>query len=138
MAGLSEFQYTFARPAGAYQLTRNWLRSATALVASGAIFLCFLFTRQQLGHGKDTETSFRHAIEVTESNLMAHRGLGAENVHYDVGLSLYRNGRPGEAFDYSREASRLGPGPADPRVNLDLVLSKKTGALQDSGPSTVP
>ena len=34
-------------------------------------------TRQQLGYWKDSEALFRHALEVTENNYLAHNNLGA-------------------------------------------------------------
>ena len=63
---------------GAYELTRRWRHHVIALSVAGsaAIVLCLAVTRQQLGYWKDSEALFRHALEVTENNYIAHKNLG--------------------------------------------------------------
>ena len=59
---------------GAYELTRRWRYHAVGLSLAGAaaIILCCALTRQQLGYWQDSETLFRHALEVTQNNYIAH------------------------------------------------------------------
>ena len=63
---------------GACELTRRWRYQVLALSVAGgaAIVLCLALTRQQIGYWKDSEALFRHALEVTENNDLAHNGLG--------------------------------------------------------------
>ena len=63
---------------GASELTRRWRYHVIALSVAGAaaIVLCMALTRQQLGHWKDSEALFRHALAVTENNYIAHNNLG--------------------------------------------------------------
>ena len=63
---------------GAYELTRRWRYQVIALSVAGsaAIVLCLALTRQQLGYWQDSEALFRHALEVTENNYLAHNNLG--------------------------------------------------------------
>ena len=60
---------------GVYELTRRWQYHVVALSVAGcaAIILCLGLTRQQLGYWQDSETLFRHALEVTENNYLAHK-----------------------------------------------------------------
>ena len=76
---------------GAYELTRRWRYQVMALSVAGsaAIVLCLGLTRQQLGYWKDSETLFRHALEVTENNYLAHNNLG-------VALAQERPNRRGD------------------------------------------
>ena len=100
---------------GAYELTRGWRHHVIALPVAGsvAIVLCMVLTRQQLGYWKDSEALFRHALEVTEDNYIAHNGLG---------VALYKKGQVDEAIGHYREAVRLEPNDSLARDNLGLAL----------------
>ena len=83
---------------GAYELTRRWRCHVIALSVAGsaAIVLCLVLTRQQLGYWQDSEALFRHALEVTENNYIAHCGLGD---------ALVKKGQIDEAISQYQEAS---------------------------------
>jgi Flp pilus assembly protein TadD len=103
---------------GAYELTRRWRYQVIVLSVAGsaAIVLCIGLTRQQLGHWKDNETLFRHALEVTENNYFAHKALGD---------ALLKKGQTDEAINQYQEAIRLKPDSADAHYNLGNALLKK-------------
>ena len=63
---------------GGYELTRRWRYQVMVLSVAGcaAIMLCIGLTRQQLGYWQNNETLFRHALDVTENNYLAHNNLG--------------------------------------------------------------
>jgi len=63
---------------GGFELTRRWRYQVVSLSVAGsaAIILCLGLTRQQLGYWQDSETLFRHALDVTENNHGAHESLG--------------------------------------------------------------
>ena len=103
---------------GAYGLARRWQPAAIALsvAASAAIVLCFALTRQQLGHWQDSESLFRHALEVTEDNWLAHNNLGN---------ALAKKGRLDDAIPQFQQSLRLKPDYAEAHNNLGFALVKK-------------
>ena len=109
---------------GAHDLTRCWRYQVLALLAAGgaAALLCFALTRQQLGHWKDMETLFRHALRVTEDNYIAEHNLG---------VALFQKGQIDEAIRRFLEAKRLKPENAESCFSL-------ASALLTKGKSTKP
>ncbi len=91
--------------------------AATAGVAAGVTIVALIAAaRAQVGHWRDSVTLFRHALEVTENNHIAHNSLGVE---------LRRLGRETEAMEHYREALRVRPGDADAHYNLGLSLAEQ-------------
>ena len=137
---------------GACELARRWRYSKMALSVMGcaAIVLCLGLTRQQLGYWQDTETLFRHALEVTDKNFIAHNSLGVTldkkgqveeairqfqaairlkpdypNAHNNLGVALGRKGQTDDAISQYQEAIRLKPDYAEFYYNLGAALDKK-------------
>ena len=111
--------------------------------------LCAGLTRRQISYWKDTETLFRHAIEVTKNNYLAHNNVGtaldkkgrpAEAIqefhqalrdkpnypeaYNNLGVALGEEGQLQEALNQYMEAVRLKPGYADPHNNAGTILEK--------------
>jgi Mg2+/Co2+ transporter CorB len=66
----------------AWSIPSSWMRrpSGVAAVTAGVavcVILCGTITWQQLGHWKSTATLFRHALEATSHNYVAHERLGS-------------------------------------------------------------
>jgi Flp pilus assembly protein TadD len=137
---------------GACELSCRWRyhELAWSVAAGAAIVLCLALTRQQLACWKDSEAMWRHAVEVTENNYMAHHTLGyllgvkgqadeasrelqeavrlapdQPNAHFDLGVALNQKGQLDEAIRQFQEAIRLDPRHPDPYYNLAIVLGRK-------------
>ena len=150
---------------GAYELTRRWRYQVLALSVAGgaAIVLCLALTRQQLGYWRDSETLFRHALEVTENNRLAHNeprrrpwqerpnGRGDPPIpgslrlkpdyadaHYNLGLALGKKGQIDEAIRQFQEAIRLRPGLRRAHYNLGTPSSRKAKSTRRSANSRKP
>jgi tetratricopeptide (TPR) repeat protein len=104
---------------GVYELTRSWRYQVMVLSVLGCavVILCLGMARQQLGYWKNSETLFRHALEVTENNHLAHNNLG---------FTLDKKGQTGEAISQYQEAIRLKPDFAEAHFNLGTALGKKS------------
>jgi Flp pilus assembly protein TadD len=100
---------------GVYELTRHWRNQVITLSAAGpaVIILCMGMTRQHLAYWQDSETLSRHALEVTESNYVAHKNLGD---------ALNKQGQIDEAISQYREVIRLRPGFVEAYNNLGIAL----------------
>jgi tetratricopeptide (TPR) repeat protein len=103
---------------GAYELARRWRHGSVALsvLGSAAIILCIGLTRQQLGYWKDSEALFRHTLEVTGNNCLAH---------YNLGMALGKKGRMDEAISQYQEAIRLKPDYAEAISKLGTALGEE-------------
>jgi protein O-mannosyl-transferase len=137
---------------GAYELTKCWRFQVIALsvVGSVVIVLCMVLTGRQLGFWQDSEALFRHALEVTEGNYIAHSGLGEALVkkehieeaishyresvrlnpdfvdaHYNLAVTLVQNGQIDEAISHYQESLRLKPDSTDAHYNLGNALARK-------------
>jgi len=76
------------------------LESAFPALGAGTALVCLVLTRHQLGYWKDSETLFRHTVEVTENNSFAHGNLAK---------ALVDENRIDEAISEYRIAIRLWP-----------------------------
>ena len=134
---------------GAHELARRWRHHVIALSLAGSltIVLCLAVTRQQIGYWEGSETLFRHALEVTPNNHLAHFNLGSALLrkgqidqairqfqavirlrpddawaHHNLGIALGRKGQIDEAIRQYQKAFRLKPDFADAHYNLGASL----------------
>jgi len=94
---------------------RPWLRPWLAGAAATALVACGVVAHRQVGYWQNSETLWRHALDVTTDNYRAHNALGSV-------LSL--QGKTDEAMAHFREAARLEPAYADAHTNLGAELAK--------------
>ncbi len=103
---------------GAHDLSKKWRYHAVALSIAGSavVVACFALTRQQLGYWMNSETLFRHTLDVTRDNCLAHNNLG---------LALLNQGKVDEAISHYETALRISPLYADAHGNLGRALAEK-------------
>ncbi len=94
----------------------RWRHKAVALSLAALIALSLLggLAWRQTGYWRDAETLFRHALQVTDNNYLAHNNLGA---------ALARVGKTAEALDQYRAALAIKPHYADARFNMGQSLA---------------
>ncbi len=95
-------------------LLERWnLKVITGVAAAAALAVCAVLSRAQVGYWKDSETLFRHALDVTRDNWMAH---------YNLGNFLGQTGRMPEAIAHFEQALRIRPDYAEAHCNLGIAL----------------
>ncbi|HTS26070.1 MAG TPA: tetratricopeptide repeat protein [Bryobacteraceae bacterium] len=102
---------------GAADAVSRWPRAKGAVVAAAAVCCaaCAVATPLQLRYWRNSETLFRHAIQVTGGNYLAHYNLG-------VALSADPQRLP-EAVREFEAALEIRPDYAEARNNLGVALS---------------
>lgn len=85
---------------GLGELVGRWRPMLIPLIVVGlvALAMCIVKTRRQIAYWQDDETLFRHALAVTNNNLIAHQNLG---------IALYQKGRLDEAASQFQEVLLL-------------------------------
>jgi tetratricopeptide (TPR) repeat protein len=134
---------------GARDLLGSRSRVPLAAAAALAIAGCAALTWVQLGHWRNSETLFRHALAVTSGNYVAHTNLGAVLLargetdaalahfeaalrirdtdavaHTKLGDALMKRGRTQEALPHFEQVLRSGPH-AEAHVNIGIALAER-------------
>jgi len=91
-----------------------WKRGVLTATAGAALAVCGATTVLQVLHWRDTETLFRHTLQVTRDTDLAHN---------NIGVALAGLGRWDEAVAEYREALRLNPQYAEAHNNLGAALA---------------
>jgi tetratricopeptide (TPR) repeat protein len=105
------------------QIAGVWRASAAVLV----LFILGCLTYRQLGNWHDDETLWRHALNVTEGNYMAHNNLA---------IALAKQGRSEEAVVQFQAATALHKYPPDQVLKLafyELRVGHPQEAIEEAG-----
>jgi tetratricopeptide (TPR) repeat protein len=111
---------------GGEELWRRWPRGRTAvLVAAGAASMgCAVVAWEQIGYWRDSESLFRHAIEVTEGNYLAEHNLG--------NALMEERSRLPEAIAHLEASLRVQSGSARTHTDLGSALSRMPERLPEA------
>ncbi len=103
---------------------QRWdLKLITRVAAAAMLALCAALSRAQVECWKDSETLFRHALDVTRDNWLAHSNLG---------VALAQTGKIEDAIAHYEQALRINPGSCEAQNNLGdalVRLGKVTEAI---------
>jgi tetratricopeptide (TPR) repeat protein len=97
-----------------HDLSKRWPRWRWAwdVAVATAIAGCLALTSRQIACWRDSETLFRHALAVTENNIIARVNLGEV---------LIAKGQPAEAVEHLERALKMSPRGADIHLNLAVA-----------------
>ena len=93
-----------------------------AATAAMLLAVCMALSCFQIRHWRTSEALFRHALNVTANNFVAHNNLGN---------ALLQRGNLTEAAQHFEQAVRIKPGFAEAHNNLALAL-EQAGNLKDA------
>lgn len=96
-------------------ISRPGIQRLLSVLGWGSVAICFVLTSQQAGFWRNDEALFRHTIQVTKDNALAHNNLADY---------LLANNRPGEAMPHYREVLRLDPKYYHALNNLGTALAQ--------------
>jgi tetratricopeptide (TPR) repeat protein len=88
------------------------------LIAAGCfvLFVCAILTVKQVAYWENSETLFRHAVQVTQSNYLAYNNLG---------FYLSNKGRSAEAMQNYLKALEINPNYEDAHNNVGYALAAR-------------
>ena len=98
-----------------HPMGRRIVKVITCVAAGAVLAVCAALSRVQVEYWKDSETLFRHALDVTRDNWLAH---------YCLGGALTQSGRRPEAIEHFQHALRIRPDYTEAHNNLGVVLQK--------------
>ena len=103
---------------GVGDLTQNLPYRPRVLSLSAAAVICAsaTLTWQQLGYWRDSTSLYRHALQVTTDNYL---------MHYNLGLTLDRQGAKDQAISEYQESLRINPGYKLAHASLGTILAGK-------------
>jgi Flp pilus assembly protein TadD len=103
---------------GMSDITAKWRCQRTVVAVFSSIILIFymIFTWFQVGYWHNQITLFKHTIEVTHNNSIAH---------CELGHALAQTGKPNEALVYYIKALQINPNYAEAYNNLGVILASQ-------------
>ncbi len=144
---------------GFADIVRRWprVRNAVAALAIVACAVCAVLTFSEIQYWRNSETLFRHALDVTRANYLAYHNLGvaladegrfpeaikqyqaalqiepnAANVQTDYGSALAKSGRIPEAIAHYRAALRFLPDSPITHNDLANALTAIPGSMPEA------
>jgi protein O-mannosyl-transferase len=96
-------------------IERPIVKMSLGVAVVAALAACAILARIQIGYWKESETLFRHALDVTQDNWLAHNNLG---------LALGQSGRFQEEIEQYEQALRLKPDLVEAQYNWGIALAQ--------------
>src|SRR5206468_3681830 len=97
-------------------------KMVAAAFAAALLIGCAVLSWSQIQHWKTSKELFRHALQVTEANWLAHHNLG---------LALAQEGKVTDAIGHYEQALQINPTFAETHNNLGLALAQE-GKVTDA------
>ncbi len=90
------------------------IRRTAVILSAASVSLCLLLSMRQVRFWENSQTLFRHALNVTRNNYLAHNNLGN---------ALLDAGQTGAAMEHFATALRIKPDYADAHLSLGNALA---------------
>jgi protein O-mannosyl-transferase len=102
---------------GAMELFKSWQYKREVLTAAAVLIVSALIARSyyQTAYWRDSETLWRHTVDVTHNNYIAQNNLAG---------TLLEKGQLNEAITHYREALEIKPDVAEVQSNLGNALAR--------------
>jgi protein O-mannosyl-transferase len=102
---------------GLADAVERWPKSKNALLGlvAAACVICGILTSVEVQYWRDSETLFRHTLDVTSSNYLAYHNLG---------VALAEEGRFPEAIEQYQAALQIEPNAANVQTDYGNALAK--------------
>jgi Tfp pilus assembly protein PilF len=106
------------------EIAGRWPQGKPALSAAivATLAVCIVVTRLQIGYWRNSETLFRHALDVTTQNSTAH---------FSLGNALIDKGKIEEGMAHLSEALRISPSFAEVHGKIAETLARQ-GKIRQS------
>jgi len=104
------------------ELTTQRAKSVVCVISGIAVLMLSVLAWRQTGYWRNSESLFRHALQVTTNNYVAEARLG---------VALTSKGNLNEAFQHFDEAMRFDPNPSEARLYRADALGA-AGGLDDA------
>jgi protein O-mannosyl-transferase len=101
---------------GASEILRRFPKGASVAIAVLALSGCAFLAAAQLPHWKNSLALWRHTVEVTDRNWVAHNNFAH---------TLYLAGRYDEGIEQASASLRIRPEFAEASLNLGLLMEAK-------------
>lgn len=136
---------------------KDLFKKGAAAAAVAVLIVLSILTWRQCGYWKNSIELFRHTLQSTRNNALAHYNLAVAlaaegkddealrhyqeaikikpkhgNAHYNLGLVLQKQGKFDEALPHFRDAVKINPRHADAHNNLAILLDKQYHKLDEA------
>jgi hypothetical protein len=103
---------------GIPDLIAKWRYKGIGMGIAGTIFLLIIMISSwfQIGYWQNSFTLYKHALDVDQSNAVAH---------YSLGTVLAKQGKSNEAMIHYFQALRINPAHAEACNNVGVILANK-------------
>ena len=110
---------------GIPDLVKRWhrVKKSVPVIATAILFVFMVVTFFQVGYWKNSVALFKHTLNVTSNNYIAHNNYGR--------LIMINNGKVDEAISHFNKALKINPRSVEALNNIGIILASR-GKLDEA------